>query len=58
MLEVPRKIYSRDVHGVEYNHWGYDLTGCGTKRNVSRTFTHVMTQRVIVNSSCIQLRSI
>ncbi|XP_011172694.1 uncharacterized protein LOC105205085 isoform X2 [Solenopsis invicta] len=35
MLEVPRKMYSRDVHGVEYNHWGYDLTGCGTKRNMN-----------------------
>ncbi|XP_011686147.1 PREDICTED: uncharacterized protein LOC105448944 isoform X3 [Wasmannia auropunctata] len=35
MLEVPRKIYSRDVHGVEYNHWSYDLTGCGTKRNMN-----------------------
>ncbi|KAL6261197.1 hypothetical protein P5V15_008721 [Pogonomyrmex californicus] len=36
MLEVPRKVYSRDeVHGVEYNQWGYDLTGCGTKRNMN-----------------------
>ncbi|XP_011881321.1 PREDICTED: uncharacterized protein LOC105569451 isoform X2 [Vollenhovia emeryi] len=35
MLEVPRKVYSRDVHGVEYNHWGYDLAGCGAKRNMN-----------------------
>ncbi|XP_018344805.1 PREDICTED: uncharacterized protein LOC108750076 isoform X1 [Trachymyrmex septentrionalis] len=35
MLEVPRKVYSRDMHGVEYNHWNYDLTGCGTKRNMN-----------------------
>ncbi|KYM86722.1 hypothetical protein ALC53_03872 [Atta colombica] len=35
MLEVPRKVYSRDMHGVEYNHWSYDLTGCGTKRNMN-----------------------
>ncbi|XP_012540254.1 uncharacterized protein LOC105838888 isoform X2 [Monomorium pharaonis] len=36
MLEVPRKIHSRDgVHGVEYSHWGYDLTGYGTKRNMN-----------------------
>ncbi|KAL0100428.1 hypothetical protein PUN28_019639 [Cardiocondyla obscurior] len=35
MLEVPRKVYSRDVHGVDYNHWSYDLTGCSTKRNMN-----------------------
>ncbi|XP_014476927.1 PREDICTED: uncharacterized protein LOC106745634 isoform X2 [Dinoponera quadriceps] len=35
MLDVPRKIYSRDLHGSEYNHWSYDLTGCGAKRNMN-----------------------
>ncbi|XP_012230255.1 uncharacterized protein [Linepithema humile] len=35
MLEVPQKIYSRDMHGMEYNHWSYDLTGCSTKRNMN-----------------------
>ncbi|XP_032671663.1 uncharacterized protein LOC116844350 isoform X2 [Odontomachus brunneus] len=35
MLDVPRKIHSRDLHGSEYNHWSYDLTGCGTKRNMN-----------------------
>ena len=35
MLEVPRKIYSRGMHSVEYNHWSYDLTSCGAKRNMN-----------------------
>ncbi|XP_050454735.1 uncharacterized protein LOC126853206 isoform X2 [Cataglyphis hispanica] len=35
MLEVPRKIYSRGIHSVEYNHWNYDLTDCDAKRNMN-----------------------
>ncbi|XP_011141118.1 meiosis-specific coiled-coil domain-containing protein MEIOC-like isoform X2 [Harpegnathos saltator] len=35
MLDVPRKIYSRDLHGSEYNHWSYDLTDYSTKRNMN-----------------------
>ncbi|XP_072761924.1 uncharacterized protein [Anoplolepis gracilipes] len=35
MLEVPRKIYSRGIQSMEYNHWNYDLIGCGAKRNMN-----------------------
>ncbi|XP_025270423.1 uncharacterized protein LOC105252914 isoform X2 [Camponotus floridanus] len=36
MLEVPRKIYSRDMYSMEHNQlWNYDLMDCSAKRNMN-----------------------